>query len=355
MSQKNKTLVILSPAFTLKSGDKWLPSQAAFVLAMNKHHPDLEVIILAFHYPEEAEKYHTWNGSTVITFNGGMKGKLHSLLLWMKVWRELKQLKKTHNLIGILSFFCSESAFLGHYFAKRYNLIHRIWILGQEAKKSNAKQVRRINPAPGELLAISDFIAHEFDKNHSIKPAHIIPIGIDTGSFPPANGGRTIDLLGAGNLGEIKRYDIFIDVVKIISETLPGVNSVICGGGDKQPLEQQIKNLSLENNVRLAGSMLHTDMLYMMQQCRVFLHTSSYEGFSMACGEALYAGAHVISFCKPMDADIEHWHIVHTKEEMAAKAMELLQDSQLVHAPVLTYDMNQVVDNILALYNYTGA
>ena len=39
----------------------------------------------------------------------------------------------------------------------------------------------------------------------------------------------------------------------------------------------------------------------------------------MACLEALYAGCHVISFCKPMNTDFEHWHIVNTEEDMIKK------------------------------------
>ena len=53
-----------------------------------------------------------------------------------------------------------------------------------------------------------------------------------------------------------------------------------------------------------------------MQRTKIFLHTSSYEGFSGACLEALYAGAHVISFCEPMKQKIDHWHIVKDEKEM---------------------------------------
>ena len=66
------------------------------------------------------------------------------------------------------------------------------------------------------------------------------------------------------------------------------------------------------------------EILQLMKRAKIFLHTSSYEGFSTVCLEALYAGCHVISFIKPMEHDIGHWHIVQSKEEMVKKAMEIL-------------------------------
>jgi hypothetical protein len=88
-----------------------------------------------------------------------------------------------------------------------------------------------------------------------------------------------------------------------------------------------------------------------MQQCRVFLHTSSYEGLGVVCLEALYAGAQVISFCKPMNTDIPGWHIVNTKEEMAAKAIELLQHKTRNHDAVIPYSMEDAAKKIMRLFD----
>ena len=61
-----------------------------------------------------------------------------------------------------------------------------------------------------------------------------------------------------------------------------------------------------------------------MQRSRVFLHPSSYEGFSGVCLEAIYAGARVISFTRPMKKDIEGWKVAASLSEMTQMAEEFL-------------------------------
>jgi hypothetical protein len=66
----------------------------------------------------------------------------------------------------------------------------------------------------------------------------------------------------------------------------------------------------------------------------------------------LYAGAHVISFTKPMHQQIPHWHIVSTKEEMIARALELLRDHHAVYSSVLPFDMNDSAKQFMKLFQY---
>jgi glycosyltransferase involved in cell wall biosynthesis len=89
-----------------------------------------------------------------------------------------------------------------------------------------------------------------------------------------------------------------------------------------------------------------------MQQSKIFLHPSSYEGFSMVCLEALYAGCHVISFCKPINVDFDHWHIVKTKEEMVEKALEILTLCDLTHESVMPYSINNSAKSVVQLFSH---
>jgi hypothetical protein len=65
--------------------------------------------------------------------------------------------------------------------------------------------------------------------------------------------------------------------------------------------------------------------------------------------EALYAGAQVISFVRPMDEEIPGWHIVQTKQEMVDKAIELLAQEAPFVAPRV-YFIQDAVRAIMALY-----
>ena len=70
----------------------------------------------------------------------------------------------------------------------------------------------------------------------------------------------------------------------------------------------------------------------------------------MVCTEALYAGAHVISFVKPFEKDIAHWHIVSTQEEMLQKLLELLNDPSLDHSSVMHFDAKDAATAVMSLY-----
>src|SRR4029077_10241981 len=106
------------------------------------------------------------------------------------------------------------------------------------------------------------------------------------------------------------------------------INAMLCGkGAQEMQLQKLILHYQLQNNILLIGEKSHPETLRLMQRTKVFLHTSNYEGFSTVCLEALYAGCHVISFIKPMQHNIDHWHIVQTKEQMLQKALYLLNDA----------------------------
>jgi glycosyltransferase involved in cell wall biosynthesis len=350
MNLKN-TLVILSPGFAANEEDTTcLPAQQVFVKALNKNFPSLRIIILAFQYPRFKKEY-KWFGNDVISFNGGDKGKFSRLLLWWHIYRILKKLNRQNNIVGVLSFWVTECALIGKKFSKKNHLKHVCWILGQDAKKSNI-YVRLIKPAPGELIALSDFLAGAFFKNHGMKPAHTILYGIDVNMFCKTEQSRTIDIMGAGSLISLKQYNVFIEVVAEAKKIVPSVNVVLCGAGpEEKRLKEMTHQYGLEKNISFMEKKPHTEVLQLMQQTKIFLHPSSYEGFGVVCIEALYAGAHVISFCKPMTKDIDHWHIVNNKEDMIRKAVEILQDQQAEYKSVLVSSIDDTAKDVMKIFN----
>jgi len=327
MQHYKKTLVILSPGFPKDEADTTcLPSQQIFVRSLNKIFPALKIIIL--------------------------NGEKKSFIGWIGLWRILDEIKKENNLIGLFSFWCGECALIGKYFGKRNNLKHFTWITGQDARKGN-KYIKLIRPRSYELIAMSDFLAKEFYKNYHVHPLHIIPNGIDESLFLKQTTKRNITILGAGSLIPLKQYDVFINALKEITGKIPDVIAMLCGKGPQETeLQKLIVQQQLQNNIVLTGEVSHKEILRLMQQTKIFLHTSNYEGFSTVCLEALYAGCHVISFIKPMHYDIDHWHIVQTKEEMINKAIELLKNSGTTYTAVMPYAMDDSAKAVIQLFNY---
>jgi glycosyltransferase involved in cell wall biosynthesis len=350
MNPKN-TLIILSPGFAANEEDTTcLPPQQIFVKALNRNFPSLQVIILAFQYPYFKKKY-KWFGNDIMSFNGANKGKFARVLLWIRVHRALKKLATQNNVIGLLSFWCTECALVGKRFSKKNKLRHLSWILGQDARKNNI-YVRLIKPFSHELIALSDFLVEEFFTNYKIKPAYVISNGVDIDMFHKQEQPRTIDIMGAGSLIPLKQYNVFVAVVAALKKVVPRANAVLCGEGpEEKRLKESVKESGLEENITFAGKKPHAEVLQLMQQTKIFLHPSSYEGFGVVCLEALYAGAHVISFCKPMKKTIDHWHIVNSEQEMVKKALEILCNPQTEYKPVLVSTIDESANSVMKIFD----
>jgi glycosyltransferase involved in cell wall biosynthesis len=347
MAKDNKTLIILSPGFPETEADTvCLPMQQALIKALTKTTPGLNIVVLAFQFPYVKKEY-IWYGVKVKSFDGRNRGGLKRLLLRKKIYGELRKINSESKLAGILSFWCGECALVGKRFADKFQLKHFCWILGQDAKKEN-KYPQRIKPRADELVALSDFLQDEFEKNHGIQPAAVIPPGIDTKLYREPVTGRDIDILGAGSLIPLKQYNIFLEIVAEVKKQFPSLKAVLIGDGpEKQKLEKDIVSLQLQDTVTLTGELPHPEVLRMMQRAKVFLHPSKYEGFSGVCLEALYAGAHVISFTRAMNDDIEQWQVVRSKEEMYQRVIELLSDPALAHNQNLPFSIERTAASFL--------
>jgi glycosyltransferase involved in cell wall biosynthesis len=324
--KKNKILVILTPGFPKDESDSTcLPMQQALVKALSKIDSQIKVFVLSSQYPFIHRTYE-WNGITVTSFNGRNKGGPFKWLLQKKVIHKLKELNAENQIVGMISFWCRESALVGKKFAKRSGVPHFTWILGQDAKKEN-DYIKKIKPKGEGLIAISDRIQSVFELNHGIKPSRVIVPGVDQALFKPLSGERKIDVLGVGSLIPLKQFDIFIRIIATLKKQKPGIRAMIIGKGPEETkLQKLIVDSGLQENIQMMGELPYHEVIEKMKKAKVLLHPSSYEGYSGACMEALAAGVHVISFCKAMNENIAQWHICQSTEEMIQQAERILND-----------------------------
>lgn len=350
MHPEKKTLLILTPGFPTSETDcTCLPMQQSFVRALQENYPALQIIVLSFQYPYLVQTY-TWFGITVMSFNGQNKGGIARLLLRRKVNAVLKEINRCNKIVGMLSFWYNECAWVGKKFADKNKLKHYCWILGQDARQTS-KYPKLLNLPAGELISLSDSLQQEFEKNHGVKPAFVVPPGIDSKQFSTVVKEKNIDLLAVGSLIPLKQFGIFIEVVAEIKKQLPAVKALLVGDGPEiNKLKTLIEKHQLQSNITLTGELQYPEVLHRMQRSKVFLHPSSYEGFSGVCQEALAAGAHVISFCKPMKQDIEHWNIVQNKDEMKVLALEVLQNPAVSFEKIIPFSINNTAKEMMKLF-----
>ncbi|MBC7949408.1 MAG: glycosyltransferase [Chitinophagaceae bacterium] len=343
------TLVILIPGFPADEQDTTcLPMQQALVRSLQAVNPELRLLVLAFQYPYFRKTY-AWHNATVMSFDGRNRGGIPRYFLRKKLQTIIKEVHLSGRLLGMLSFWYGECAWIGKKFTDRYSIQHYCWIMGQDAGKSN-KYPARLKINARDLIALSHSLRDEFEKNHGTRPGHVVPAGIEPAAFNEFPTTRDIDLLGAGSLISLKQFPLFLDVVAQVKKDFPSIVAAIVGEGpERHKLEELIVERNLKENIRLTGEMSHPDLLRMMQRSKVFLHPSMYEGFSGVCLEALYAGARVISFCRPMKEDINHWQIATDKEDMVRKTLMLLRQPP-IFTPVMYRTTEDVALNILGLY-----
>jgi glycosyltransferase involved in cell wall biosynthesis len=348
MRSKQKVFVILSPGFAGSESDTTcLPMQQAFVRTMAEAYPEVAVLVLSFHYPF-IERTYNWFGVSVTSFNGNNKGGIRGLLLRRLVVRTLERIHGEKEIVGLLSFWLGECASVAQDFAERKGLRHCCWLMGQDAKPGN-KYAARLSRRADDLIALSDFLQKEFERNYGVKPGRVIYPGVEKRAG--ANVNRYIDLLAVGSLIPLKHFDIFLEVVALVKKRMPAVRAVLVGDGpEHQKLEELARALGLANNVDFVVSISHGEVLKTMQRARILIHPSCYEGFSGVCQEALSCGSHVISFCRAMNTDINQWHLVDTKEEMMETALAILCDPATCYEPVEFQAMTCTAQQIMSCY-----
>jgi hypothetical protein len=91
-----------------------------------------------------------------------------------------------------------------------------------------------------------------------------------------------------------------------------------------------------------------------MARARVFIHTSTYEGFGVVCLEALCAGARVVSFVRPMQAHIPNWHFASSAGEMLQITNEILSEPNREHSSIVPYTATDSSSAIMSLFGYGG-
>lgn len=349
MNASGKSLIILTPGFPANEEDSaCLPWMQNIVRNLCKSYPGLSITVMSLQYPYSKKPY-KWEGITVIPFGGANKGGLTKLVLRNKVSRKLNQFYRQKEFAGILSFWYGECARAGHLFAKRKGQVHFCWIAGQDAKKENTFPAK-LNIKAENLVAGSDFLRDHFTKNHHVKPGTVIVPGVDPSPFGDNISVRDIDLLAVGSLIPLKQYEVFIEVARSIATAIPNIKAVLIGKGpEMKKISDLINNYSLQQNVYLAGELPYTEVLQYMKRAKVFLHPSSYEGFGCVCTEALYAGASVVRFTKPMEKEMKNTVTVNSVEEMVTATKKLLSQN----SPAIStneYPIENTVRSIARLF-----
>jgi len=348
MNARQKAIIVLIPGFAASEADSTcIPFSQIFLRNFKEKILPARLIIIAFQYPYTEEKYF-WNGIEVHPLHGGNKGNIHRIGTWLKAFRKIKEINRQYHVLGTLCFWLGECALVGKLVERSYQIPSYTWLMGQDARKRNKYQ-SLIKPSPSRLIALSDSIKDEFSKNYGVSPSHVVPLAIEAEEIETDHI-RDIDILAAGSLISLKNYDQLIFLVSQLRSSGHKLNVKLCGNGPLMAgLESLINELGLEGVIELTGEIPNDEVRKMMRRSKLFVHPSSYEGYSTACAEALAAGAHVISYCQPMKKIAEHHHIVNDFKDMVTRTEKLLSSS-LDHSSIIPYSIHDSCEKISLLF-----
>lgn len=347
--ESKKIIVFLTPAFPSHEQDwNWLPVLQRLALSIKAANAVYELKIISFSYPQKTMAYQ-WNGIDVYSYNMLEKKRIYRIFSLLKIIKRLILLKKDYEIASIFSFWIGETSLIGSWFAWFFQIRFYAWICGQDAKPGN-KFVGYSKLTNQNTIAISDFINATFLKNYQIQTFKTIPFGVENITDQAIFKERPIDIIGVGSLKPLKQFHLFIEAIAIIKKSFPKIQVRISGSGEsKLALLKQINELGLVQNIQLLGEVMHPDNLQLMSESKILLHSSNYEGMSAACLEALGAGCYVISFVKSMEADVSNWLIAESVEDMAEKAIAILQNPPIHSKQVIPFPIHHTASAVLEL------
>lgn len=346
---KTKTLIIFSPGFAENEQDSTcIPALQQFVIELRKLRPDLRLKVLSLHYPF-VEKDYLWNGIECRSFGGRNRGGIYGIFLRKKVKKYLRNFVAKERVSAILSIWMLDCALMAQQISNELNVPHFCWMHGQDARPGN-KFVSKVKPRAEQVIAISDILQREFEKNYGIHSKYVIENGIGEEIFPEFNSGeRAIDVIGVGSLMPHKNYSLFIDVIAQLKNEIPSIKVMLIGeGSERKMLEEKIKQQGLTSNIELKGLIPRDQVLQFVARSKVFLHTSSYEGSSGVIIEALYSGCHVVSTISVSLKPVKNLELGENVKELKEKISDLLRQ-KLKHERVIYNTMKSSAAKMLSV------
>lgn len=310
-----------------------VPFIQQFIAGYKTHYPNTNLLICTL-YNKNQNNYF-WNDIEVIPLNFNGETIVKKSFLYLPAVLKVRKLILQNKSDGILSFWYSETALIANIVSLLTSIKHFTWLQGQDVKKSN-KFMRFFRPNPDNLIALSPFQNNYLYKDFGFYAKTVNAISVNPSFCPKINiDNRTIDIIGIGSFIALKNFHLFLKVIASLKKTNPNINVALIGNG---PLEKQLKEYclknNLENNIKFLGLLSHKETLTYMNNAKILLHTSEFEGGSAVVHEALFLGCQVIAKILLVEQEKFPFYLCKSLDEMTKKAIIILNEQQQVKQQV---------------------
>ena len=189
------------------------------------------------------------------------------------------------------------------------------------------------------LIAITEQVKRLYSKFFDEDKISVIPLGVDTELFRPANKNRAkeeFEILFTGSLYPLKGVEYLIKSMKyVVSEEEKVKLRIVGEGPEKERLRFLVDKLGLKNKVIFEGFVSHDKIVKYYQNCDVFCFLTLGEPFGIAILEAMACGKPVIASNRGGPAEIvkdaETGFLVNPKDVrlVAERIIQLIKDTKL--------------------------
>ena len=343
----NNKILILTPGFPADEQDSTcVPYIQDYVIALaNKIGTD-NIYIITMQYPFTVKPYQ-WHGINIFPSGGANKKGFKYYFTLRRTQKHIQQLFKLHKFT-IHAFWMGEAAFTGYYASKKFQSKFVVTFMGQDVKPGN-RVMRYIDHTKTYFVTLSENHDKILEKNYGFNADAIIP-------FPLPNiilnnqTERKIDLLFVGSLIPVKQPEQFIQIVASLKNAFPKFNATIVGDGNlRSQLETFVSENNLQHNIQFTGDLPRELVFSLMNQSKVLLHTSSFEGQCLVYAEALAHGMHVVSYNVGRIEQTDKHIVCNSIEELEQKTKNLLQKN-LDYSPVNLINTENSINDYLKLY-----
>lgn len=336
-----KRIVIVTPGFAANEEDSTcIPTLQEYILQVKKSYPLLEVIVITLQYPNSSKPYY-WNGVEVFPCHSSI-GKIGK---WGKAYTLLKKWVTPESIVH--SFWLSEASLVVAFYSWFKPVRWISTAMGQDVYKSN-KYLRLLNLKKSKVVVLSERSKIALKKRIS-NEIETVPFGL---SLKPMDiQERSIDVLGVGSLIPLKQWDLFFKIIKEITIANPNLSVKIVGDGKlRSELNQQLKDLSLEQNIKLIGEKSRSEVLDLMNQSKVLLHTSATESQGYVFNEAAQMGCFLVSTPVGIAENSSFWFVSENPVDMAKKIKSVLENRIDFEGRMIT-SIEETVQQYMRLYD----
>ncbi|MCG8326105.1 MAG: glycosyltransferase [Chitinophagales bacterium] len=258
-----------------------------------------------------------------------------SRYLWLKQWDKLFQhytkymgppdLLHAHSFVG---------GYVAKYLSKKYSIPYIITehyggFIKDKIPKHWQADLKNIYQSASRVIAVSTSLSQKLSQYTSID-AQVIPNMVNTDIFFPRKKlipNLPIRLISVGHLTHTKNHTFLLKAISKLSTPFNIQLSIIGKGPLLNVLQQQTKQLGIEQQVNFIPQLSPSEIAHEMHKSHLFIFASKAETFGIVLIEAIACGLPIISTPCGIAEELVALgagKIVKTEEEMANAIMEIL-------------------------------